>query len=371
MFQLRFLVSNDRTLECQYAPIRFFWLECGDNTLSSPGGDTLWIAQSVQDYNGFDPQDPYGDPFDTPLTFPSLTGPIAECEASDKNEVIPGIDFFNGGVDIVCADEIDDRGDINLDGLAYTIADAVMLTNYFIYGIDALPAPTVANPFLREAAIAASDVNADGLTLTVADLVYLIRVVVGDAVPYPKVDPVAARYDVSRDGLMTVEGDMGAAYIVVNGNVAPELIADGMELVSNFRDGQTHIVVWSREGNSFNGSFANVGSDDIAYIEMATAEGAPVTSLVGDLVPDNFELAQNYPNPFNPATTIEFSLPVRSDYSLKIYNVTGQLVKEFTGNENAGTHSIVWDASNAASGIYFYKISAGNFSDTKKMVFLK
>lgn len=371
MFSLRFLVSNDRTLECQYVPIRFFWLECGDNTLSSQGGDSLFISSTVHEYNGIDPLAPWGPDIGPAVGFPTYAGHPDECATSDKTEVIRGIDFFNGGVDIVCADEIDDRGDINLDGLAYTIADAVMLTNYFVYGMGALPENTVAAPFARQAAIAASDVNADGLTLTVADLVYLIRVVVGDAVPYPKVDPVAARYDVSRDGLVTVEGEMGAAYIVVDANVQPELLADGMEMVSNFRDGQMHVVVWSREGNSFNGSFVNLGSDEISYIEMATADGAPVTSLVGDLVPDNFALAQNYPNPFNPATTIEFSLPVRSDYSLKIYNVTGQLVKEFAGTENAGTHSIVWDASNTASGIYFYKITAGNYTDTKKMVFLK
>lgn len=372
MFSLTFLVSNDRTVECMYAPIRFFWLECGDNTLANEAGDTLFISQTVKDWQGFDPQDPYGDDLGPALGFPTYAGHPAACETSDKTEVIRGIDFMNGGVDIVCADEIDDRGDINLNGLAYEIADAVMFTRYFIYGMNALPANTVANPYAREAAIAASDVNNDGLTLTVADLVYLIRVVVGDAVPYPKTTPIAAKYDVSADGQVTVDAAMGAAYIVVNGQVDPKLLATNMEIGYAFREGQTHIMVYSTEaGQSFEGSFIDLGTNEIAYIEMATYDGTPVTSLVGDLVPDNFALAQNYPNPFNPSTTIEFSLPVRSDYSLKIYNVTGQLVKEFVGTENAGTHQIVWDATSNASGIYFYKVTASNFTDTKKMVLLK
>jgi hypothetical protein len=372
MFGLTFLVSNDRTVGCQYAPVRFFWLECGDNTITNEAGDTLFISQSVQDYQSFDPQDPYGDDLGPALGFPTYAGHPDACETSDKTDVIRAIGFQNGGVDIVCPNEIDDRGDINLDGLGYTIADAVMFTRYFIFGMNALPANTVANPFAREAAIAASDVNNDGLTLTVADLVYLIRVVVGDAVPYPKTTPITANYDVSADGQITVEGAMGAAYIVVNEQVNPTLIATNMEIMSEFREGQMHILVYSTEaGQSFEGSFIDLGSNDIAYIEMATYDGTPVTSLVGDLVPDNFALAQNYPNPFNPATTVEFSLPVRSDYSLKIYNVTGQLVKEFVGTENAGTHQIVWDATSNASGIYFYKVTAGNFTDTKKMVLLK
>jgi hypothetical protein len=221
MFSLTFLVSNDRTVGCQYAPIRFFWVECGDNTITNEAGDTLFISQSVQDWQGFDPQDPYGDDLGPAAGFPTYAGHPDACETSDKTDVVRAIGFQNGGVDIVCPNEIDDRGDINLDGLAYTIADAVMFTNYFIYGMNALPGVELA-PYAREAAIAASDINNDGLTLTVADLVYLIRVVVGDAVPYPKTTPIAAKYDVSADGQITVEGQMGAAYIVVDGQVNPK-----------------------------------------------------------------------------------------------------------------------------------------------------
>jgi len=78
-----------------------------------------------------------------------------------------------------------------------------------------------------------------------------------------------------------------------------------------------------------------------------------------------------YPNPFNPTTTISFSLGQASDYQLTIYNVTGQLVKTFGGHADAGNQSVVWNASANSSGVYFYKLEAGSFNDTRKMVLLK
>jgi len=79
----------------------------------------------------------------------------------------------------------------------------------------------------------------------------------------------------------------------------------------------------------------------------------------------------NYPNPFNPTTTISFSLGEKSDYKLTIYNVTGQVVRTFEGNADAGEQAVVWDASSNSSGVYFYKLEAGDHSATKKMVLLK
>ncbi|MCI0453084.1 MAG: T9SS type A sorting domain-containing protein, partial [Candidatus Latescibacteria bacterium] len=89
------------------------------------------------------------------------------------------------------------------------------------------------------------------------------------------------------------------------------------------------------------------------------------------------ELAQNYPNPFNPTTTISFSLAQAADASLSIYDVRGALVKTLhNGRKERGIHRIVWDgtsnsAQRVASGVYFYKLVAGSFTDTKKMTMLK
>ena len=88
--------------------------------------------------------------------------------------------------------------------------------------------------------------------------------------------------------------------------------------------------------------------------------------------PQEYQLLQNYPNPFNPSTTIEYYLPEQSDVSVTIYDALGnQLEVLFSGNKSAGTHSINWNASNYASGIYFYRLNAGAFNQVKKMLLLK
>ena len=86
----------------------------------------------------------------------------------------------------------------------------------------------------------------------------------------------------------------------------------------------------------------------------------------------SFALEQNYPNPFNPRTTIEFTLDKKSDVKLTIYNMLGQEVATLVNEvRNAGIYPVIWDASNVASGVYFYKLSAGDLTRTKKMVLLK
>ena len=88
--------------------------------------------------------------------------------------------------------------------------------------------------------------------------------------------------------------------------------------------------------------------------------------------PTEFNLAQNYPNPFNPSTTIEFSLPEQADVKVVIYDALGnELDVLFSGSKSPGTHRLNWNASNYASGIYFYKMNAGTFTQVKKMLLLK
>lgn len=87
---------------------------------------------------------------------------------------------------------------------------------------------------------------------------------------------------------------------------------------------------------------------------------------------NNFSLEQNYPNPFNPGTRIDFTLPVESNVLISIYNLIGQKVMDLVNSKfEAGKHSIEFNAKNLSSGIYFYKIEAGNFSTIKKMQLLK
>jgi hypothetical protein len=94
-------------------------------------------------------------------------------------------------------------------------------------------------------------------------------------------------------------------------------------------------------------------------------------------IPNQYSLNQNYPNPFNPSTEISFALPQASDVDLSIYNVLGQHVRNLvSGYMEPGKHSVTWDGRDnkgnvAASGIYFYRIKAEDFSDIKKMTLLK
>ena len=85
-----------------------------------------------------------------------------------------------------------------------------------------------------------------------------------------------------------------------------------------------------------------------------------------------FELAQNYPNPFNPSTRIEYSIPTQSKVVLKVYNVVGQEVATLVNEVlPAGVHSVRFDAANLATGVYMYRLTAGDFTSVKKMLLLK
>ena len=88
--------------------------------------------------------------------------------------------------------------------------------------------------------------------------------------------------------------------------------------------------------------------------------------------PKEFSLEQNYPNPFNPSTNIEFALPEQAVVSLVVYNILGQEVSRLVhGNMPAGNHSMKFDASGVSSGMYIYRIQAGDFIQTKKMLLIK
>ncbi|MBM2840233.1 MAG: hypothetical protein HW412_761 [Bacteroidetes bacterium] len=102
---------------------------------------------------------------------------------------------------------------------------------------------------------------------------------------------------------------------------------------------------------------------------------SPLTS-VGEnkIIPGQFALEQNYPNPFNPATTIRFSIPVGTygHTSLRVYDVLGREVAILVNEvKQPGEYEVQWDASNFSSGVYFYRMRAGSFQDTKKLILAK
>jgi hypothetical protein len=123
-----------------------------------------------------------------------------------------------------------------------------------------------------------------------------------------------------------------------------------------------------------------VTSDSSGYLFVGTEGGGvfrsvePTTSVreITDDVPTSFSLEQNYPNPFNPSTTIQFTLPCPIYVTLKVYNTLGEeVVTLISENLPAGKHQAEWNPHGLAGGIYFYRLRAGGFVETKKLVLIK
>jgi hypothetical protein len=89
-------------------------------------------------------------------------------------------------------------------------------------------------------------------------------------------------------------------------------------------------------------------------------------------VPQTFALDQNYPNPFNPSTTIHYAVPTAGQVTLRVFDVTGREVATLDeGTRQPGRYSVVWDASDVAGGVYFYRLTAPGFTETRSVVLLK
>ena len=142
-------------------------------------------------------------------------------------------------------------------------------------------------------------------------------------------------------------------------------------------------TVWKQEGTN------ELGNVIVEYVTSRTSDGTIVaathgrgafvgkvgggTAVAGNpVIPTQYSLDQNYPNPFNPSTKISYSLPASSKVSLKIYDSNGREVESLiNGVQAEGKHEINFNAANLASGVYFYRITANNFMQTKKMILLK
>ena len=166
---------------------------------------------------------------------------------------------------------------------------------------------------------------------------------------------------ISKDGLLNWGNDA----VYVSQQLAPiQVVGSGN---SGLESGA--ILTFSSSGNP-----AGTGSNVYAKrINTDGTLGGIISSISGDnLAPTDFVLYQNYPNPFNPSTKISWQSPVSSHQTIKIYDVLGKeiatLVDEY---KPAGSYEIDFNASGLSSGIYFYRIQAGNFIETKKMILLR
>ena len=115
------------------------------------------------------------------------------------------------------------------------------------------------------------------------------------------------------------------------------------------------------------GSNANEGVWKRPLSEMITDVNQKATNL-----PTNFSIEQNYPNPFNPTTTINYSLPKASLVTIKVYDILGREVATLVNVQKVtGNYEVQFNAAKLASGVYFYRMQAGDFVETKKLLLLK
>ena len=396
MFRMKFLVSNNRTLECTFVPIRFFWNDCSDNTLSSSNGSALHLAKAVYNYS-----DSKVTLDSTPPAFPGYDGvPTAACIPDPQfGRVIDQmVAFHNGGLDIICAESIDARcvGDINLDLNPNQMGDYVRYQNYFLYGLPALG--------LVQYSLGCTDVNGDGVPLTLADLIYLNLIGRGVALPYPKNPPDTStnltsigQSDIPANWVLVSTADtLGALDLVYRGNVSFDHWRTGLTWRSSFDGDSTHLLISPPDFDSFPKittgwimRAAPVADStkpaELLKVEAVTYTGHPVRVQFGVItdikdriptLPLRFSLRQNYPNPFNAGTTIWFDLPRSSAVSVEVINVLGQVVWTTSGQYAAGSHKIEWNGSSSSgrsvsSGVYYYRLRAGEYVETRKMVLLK
>jgi len=166
------------------------------------------------------------------------------------------------------------------------------------------------------------------------------------------IDSVESGIKISGNAsLETYQDAIRTAYYINNNEVSEK--ADTLKELS--------ITVYS-------GAFAS--ESVVRYLEVLDHI---MTSNEDELgLPKEFSLGQNYPNPFNPSTNIEFALPKQAVVNLKVYNLLGREISTLvSGRMSAGNHKIEFNASGLSTGLYFYRIQAGSFMQTKKMMLIK
>ena len=184
---------------------------------------------------------------------------------------------------------------------------------------------------------------------------------VDDGATWQKLSNASTSYEYKSNGIYTSNGTLliGVLGIGIYGSTdlgnTWQLYNAGLQSLYGF------ILAQAPNGGNYatsgDGVFKSTGTTDVGN------DGTAV---------NNFQLEQNYPNPFNPSTKISYNLPDQQHVSLKVYDVLGNEVTILVNEvKSAGSHSIDFNASQLGSGVYFYKLQAGNFSETKSMILIK
>jgi len=185
--------------------------------------------------------------------------------------------------------------------------------------------------------------------------------------------------DVAIDDVEISGSDILTAYVdgEIRGQVNPQLFpltneylfgmmvygnenSDNIEFeYYNYLNGKTYVL---------NNDLVGFESDMIvgSYLEPYTMDDS------SDIVPSSYSLEKAYPNPFNPTTTVGFSLSSAAYVDVTVYDITGRVIENLVGEyRSAGSHKVVWNASNMASGVYFVQLNVDGFTDTQKLMLIK
>jgi hypothetical protein len=330
--------------------------------------------------------------FSVPIIF-KLTNPL-DNTLSDKNGNLIGQDlvtYKNGKILIKTFNVL--LGDINLNGFAFDIGDAVRFANYFIDPVvHALNSQQTAN----------SDVNQDGITASIADLVFLLRRIVEGPSLASESKPLAAaarqqaEISLQRDASETKvkvssSSQIGGLCFVFEHQSEKELKPQLSNVLTDFDvwykedKGTFRLLIFSFQGRTLpSGEMELFDLNDplvrLREVTAADAKGYLMEVRQSELPPmisSSLDLEQNYPNPFNQDTKIDFYMSNSASVKLEVFNVRGQKVRLLLDQVlSAGRHQINWDGKNesgesVATGVYLYRLVAGKESLTRKLTFIK
>jgi len=392
------------TVLSNYGGLNGFMVNSKAYISSEPGvPDTIRIACASDDSLYY--QEVPGTPFAFPRTLINLMFRIPPATSSNTsmalhfdrfmfNEGIPGVFTVDGTIET----QLPYLGDVDQDGQIIPY-DAVLVLRHVIHDI-----------ILSSEGQMAADVSGNG-EITAYDASLILQIFVGKYTPEPPFYKRALPSNRNAEIALEIGGvENGYVNVAVNAKGLEEVYGYSLVLsydknVLAYQDYQ--LIQWTEgligrvysEDNKLRIAAAGInplaGDGEMVTLRFKvkgnSMEGSSVYlneamlneelvisgENIGASIPKTFSLGQNYPNPFNPDTRINYQLPEATHVSIVIYNLVGQVVRTLVNEDKpAGTFEVIWDNKNdegihLSSGVYIYRMRAGSFSMTRKMIFMK
>ncbi|MGB2868232.1 MAG: T9SS type A sorting domain-containing protein [Bacteroidota bacterium] len=204
-------------------------------------------------------------------------------------------------------------------------------------------------------------------TIAIYDFSSLNAPVLKSEIPVPTtLNPGNTIYDVSGQGNILMVGTAEGVYFYDVSNPGAPVLKD------KFITGYEAVRVFFGSGHILSNSYGRGLLGGYEGFTTFNVLGTDVENSTLDVMPASYRLSQNFPNPFNPLTRISYSIPVSGNVVLKVIDILGREVASLVNEQKAaGNYTVTWEASKVASGVYFYRLESGKFSETKKLVFIK